>query len=220
VADRQIERLENRLVAAVPRLAPDEQTVGLALTRMLAEGEPVSDRRLAEALRLDEDTLRATVGSWPGVFRDDTQRIIGFMGLSVVPFGNHRIEVDGRTLSGWCAWDTLFLPELLGRPARVASRCPTTGEEISLIVGAAGPTDVRPAGTVLSFLAPERQFDADVMRSFCHFVHFFASAQAAAEWTQQYPRAFTISIEDGFRLGRLTNRATFGSALAAADIAA
>ncbi|MHB1834417.1 MAG: organomercurial lyase [Solirubrobacteraceae bacterium] len=55
------------------------------------------------------------VGRWPRVFRDGDGRVVGFMGLSVVEFGGHRIELDGRRLTAWCAWDTLFLPGLLGR---------------------------------------------------------------------------------------------------------
>jgi alkylmercury lyase len=153
------------------------------------------------------------------VFRDDHGRVVGFMGLSVVGFGEHRIEVDGRCLTAWCAWDTLFLPGLLGRSARVSSRCPVTGEAISLSISADGPHAVSPAGTVLSFLAPERPFDADVVRSFCHFVHFFASEEAAREWTAVHPGTFTVSVDDSFRLGQRTNTA-FGAALDGAGIVA
>jgi alkylmercury lyase len=221
VAEReQIERLANQLIAAVPKLDPDEQTVALALMRMLAKGEPVSDQAIAGALRVPESRIRETVGSWPGVFRDERDRVIGFMGLGVLEFGDHRIYVDGRALSAWCAWDTLFLPELLGQTARVRSRCPTTGEVISMTVGSDGPTDVRPAGAVLSLLAPERPFDADVVRSFCHFVHFLASEHAAAKWTARNPGTFTLSIEDGYRLGQLTNKATFGRASSDGNVAA
>ena len=84
----------------------------------------------------------------------------------------------------------------------------------------AASTSLTTAGMVLSFLAPERPFDADVVRSFCHFVHFFASEQAAGEWTARHPGTFTLSLEQGFRLGKRTNQATFGNALGSADIAA
>jgi alkylmercury lyase len=214
------ERLADRLIAAAPNLDRSEQAVAVALLRLLAKGAPVSDRALAAAVGAEEPTIRDELALWPGVFRDEDGRVVGFMGLSVAEFGDHRIELGGRTLTAWCAWDTLFLPELLGDEARIRSRCPVTGERISLTVGPDGPSGVRPAGTVLSFLAPERPFDADVMRSFCHFVHFFASEQAAGKWTARYPGTFTLSLEQGFRLGRRTNRATFGSAFGAADIAA
>jgi alkylmercury lyase len=154
------------------------------------------------------------------VFRDEDGRVIGFLGLSVVEFGEHRIELDGRRLTAWCAWDTLFLPGLLGRSARVRSRCPVTGETISLTVSSDGPSGLRPAATVLSFMAPERPFDADVLRSFCQFVHFFASQTAADEWIAQHPGTFTLSIDDGFELGRRTNAAALGGALDRAGVAA
>ncbi|MDQ6731897.1 MAG: organomercurial lyase, partial [Actinomycetota bacterium] len=108
----RIERLADRLIAVIPALDPGEQTVAVALLRMLAKGEPVSEQALAAALGVPESGIRLTVGSWPGVFREEDQRIIGFMGLSVGEFGDHRVEVDGRTLTAWCAWDTLFLPQL------------------------------------------------------------------------------------------------------------
>jgi hypothetical protein len=48
------------------------------------------------------------------VFHDDAGHIVGFWGLSTTELGPHRLRgVDGVELSAWCAWDTLFLPELL-----------------------------------------------------------------------------------------------------------
>ena len=161
-----IERLADALIGAVPTRDPGVQAVGLALLRTLATGEPVSEQALAAASGTPEPTIRDALESWPGVFRDEDERVVGFMGLSVAEFGEHRIEVGGQRLTAWCAWDTLFLPELLGAAAWVRSRCPVTGERISLTVSSDAPSDVRPAGTVLSFLAPERPFDADVVRSF------------------------------------------------------
>jgi hypothetical protein len=72
---------------------------------------------------------------------------------------------------------------------------------------------------VISFLVPETQFDANVIHSFCHFVHFFVSPTAAASWTAEHPGAFPLSIDEAYRLGKLTNRATFGAALGAPNTA-
>src|SRR5882762_6854024 len=88
-------RLAEQLIEAVPKLDTDGQRVALALLRALSDGEPVSDQRVAEALRVSEITIRELVASWPGVFRDEDQRIIGFMGLAVGEFGEHRIDLDG-----------------------------------------------------------------------------------------------------------------------------
>ena len=135
------------------------------------------------------------------------------MGLTVVEMGDHRIHVDGRPLSAWCAWDTLFLPELLGETAYVISRAPTSGAEISLTVTPTEPTHLAPADTVVSFLVPETEFDAGVIQRFCHFVHFFASPEDGERWTAQHPGMFLLSVDDAYSLGQLTNRAAFGPVL-------
>jgi alkylmercury lyase len=169
------------------------------------------ERSTGSSASLDSElTLLPRLGS---------MRVIGFMGLSVIEFGDHRIHLDERMPSAWCAWTRCFSPELLGHAARVSSRCPTTGRDISLTVTPEGPADIQPDETVLSFLAPEQPFGGDVIRRFCHFVQFFASEQAAAQWTGQNPGTFTLSFEQGFRLGQVSSEATFGSALTDAEIA-
>ena len=211
-ADR-IHTLAAQITAATPRLDPGLQHAALTLLRLLAHGEPVEVRRLSEAVALPTAYVDETLDRSPGVLRDDHRRVIGFMGLSITEISDHRIHIDGRALWAWCAWDTLFLPELLDETARVASRCPLTGRGISLTVTPDGPADLAPTETVISFLVPETQFDANVIHSFCHFVHFFVSPAAAASWTAEHPGTFPLSVNDAYRLGKLTNRATFGAAL-------
>jgi Alkylmercury lyase len=58
-----------------------------------------------------------------------------------------------------------------------------------------------------------------VVRSFCHFVRFFASERAAHEWTAEHPGTFTVSVDDSFRLGQRTNVAAFGAGLDGAGMA-
>jgi alkylmercury lyase len=209
----RIDALAAQIGAAMPELDPALQRAALTLLRLLAVGEPVAVQRLADALALPAADLDETLERSPGVLRDDQRRIIGFMGLSVAPISEHRLHVERRSLWAWCAWDTLFLPELLGETARVSSRCPSSGAAISLSVTPDGPADLAPRETVVSFLVPERQFDANVLQSFCHFVHFFASPNAAASWTAEHPGTFSLSIDDAYRLGKLTNRASLGTAL-------
>lgn len=125
----------------------------------------------------------------------------------------HRPEVAGRPLYAWCAYDTLFLPELIGQTAAIESTCPTTGQTIRLRVGASAVEDMTPASTVVSFLRPEGKFDAHVIESFCHYVHFFASPEAAETWTAEHPGTFTLSLTEAFEIAQLTNRAKFAAAL-------
>lgn len=211
-ADR-IDALAAQVAAAMPELDPRLQAAALTLLRALAQGDPVDVRRLAELLALPVGYIDETLERSPGVFRDQQRRVTGFMGLSIIEVSEHRIRLEGRVLWARCAWDALFLPELVGQSAGVSSRCPSTGRSISLTVTPTGVTDLAPPEAVVSFLLPETRFDANVVQSFCRFVHLFASRDAAAGWSAEHPGTFSLAIDDAYRLGQLTNRATFGAAL-------
>jgi alkylmercury lyase len=188
-----------------------DQRVQLKLLRLLSD--PVELERLAAHAGLPDPEVRALLASWHGVHCDEAARVLAFQGLSVVE-APHRFRIGGRELYTWCAWDTLFLPELIGRPAEVESTCPTTGATVSLRVGPDGPSDVSPPTAALSFIRPRPNLAEDTIASFCRFVHFFASIEAAEAWTLRHPGTFVISIEQGFEIGRRSNAAQLGAALA------
>jgi alkylmercury lyase len=211
-----IDALADRLAAAMPPLDAAEQQIAITLIRQLALGAPVSVSQLATATGLPETQTAQTLDRFPGVFRDEEQRVVGFMGLTVIEMDQHRIHLDGRALSAWCALDTLFLPELIGEAVTVTSRSPASDAEIFLTVTPAGPTELRPPDTVVSMLLPDGEFGADVIQRFCHFVHFFTSPEDGEVWTAEHPGTFLITVDDAYRLGRLMNRAVFGDVLVAA----
>ncbi|MGQ0569385.1 MAG: organomercurial lyase [Armatimonadota bacterium] len=211
-ASETITELADKIVGAVPRFDAIGQKMAVALYRLLSEGDPVPLNRLADVVALPADAVRDTLAKWP-VFFDDKGAVIGFGGLTVVEMPPHRFVVDGRSLYTWCAWDSLFIPGVLGKPARVESVCPVTKEQISLEVGPDGVRRVDPPTVVVSFLTPDRTFDRNVIVNFCHFVHFFRSAEVAASWILQHPGTFLLSIDEAFALGQLTNARNFGEAL-------
>jgi alkylmercury lyase len=214
MSDRRmdLETLAHELVAAKAPMDATEQRVAVALLRLLAEGVPVPRARLAEHVGLPSAQVATILAGWPWVFFDDQQRVLAFWGLALRETPHH-FDVGGRRLYTWCAWDTLFLPPLLGTTAQVASSCPVTGETIRLTVGPEGVTAVSPPTAVLSFLRPEGRFDEHVIQSFCHFLLFFASETAVRTWTATHPGTFVLSIDEGLTLGRLRNEGTFGLAL-------
>jgi alkylmercury lyase len=202
--------LARELDTALPPLDDQDRRVARTLVRLLGEGEPVESERLAGALGVSARDAAEAIAGMPFVYRDEDERVIGFWGLSVAEMP-HRLRADGRDLYTWCAWDTLFLPIALGERVEVESTCPTTGEAVTLAVGPEGVSDVQPPGAVLSFLLPgEQGFSGDVIRSFCHFVHFFASDDAARAWTAEHEGTFLLSVEDGFELGRFWAERGFG----------
>ena len=205
--------LADKIVNAMPKLGSGKRRIAIGLYRLLAEGEPVSPERLAKTLVLSESRVRENLSKWPGVYYNDTGAVIGFWGLALAEMP-HRFQVAGRNMYTWCAWDSLFIPGILGKTARVQSTDPVTNEKISLVVAPEGVKEVEPAGTVVSFLTPNRAFDADVIQSFCHFVHFFGSRESGERWTSEHRGTLLLSVDQAYELGRLTNTRNFGEALA------
>jgi alkylmercury lyase len=205
-----VEALSRALVREMPALDEEEQRVALTLYRLLAEGRPVPLARLASAVGLAERRAKAALSRWPGVFFDDGA-VVGFWGLAL-PQMAHRFVIAGTALSTWCAWDALFLPELIGKTASVVSSDPVTGEEVALTVAPERVVDGA-SQVVISFLDPTTRFDDGVIANFCHYVHFFASLASGTAWVREHPCTFLLSLSEAFELGRLVNRAKFGAAL-------
>ena len=189
----------------------------LTLYRLIAGGEPVSVERLAVRLGLDDNAVRSLLGRLPpSTFQyDEPGRIIGFGGLSQSPT-RHRFMVGGRGLYTWCAFDGLFLPELLDSPGRITTACPVTRVDIRLTVTPDGVEKTDPDGVVMSFVMPETAgYRADLRGTFCRYVNFFASDQAAAAWLTGNAGAAILSLAEAYALGRIRNETGFKDILAA-----
>lgn len=210
----RVEQLAVAIARAGPDFDEEQQRIALALYRRLAEGSSAPAADVAERAEVSAARVLELLDSWPGVYRDEQGQVVGFWGLTVDRLSpTHRLEVDGRELFAWCAWDTLFLPAVLGATARVESICPTTGDAITLVVAPDRVLLSTRPNAVVSFLLPDRRFDADVIQSFCHFVHFFTSHDAGQAWTADHPGTFLLSLDDAFELGRRVNALNFPSAL-------
>lgn len=134
--------------------------------RLLAKGRPVEPGVLADTSGWTLAEVDARLTSWPGVYRDDAGRLVGFWGLTTEPVSGHQLEVeDAGTVWAWCAIDPLFITPLLGTQVRVTSPCPSTGTTVRLTVDPGGVRDLDPPAAVVSFLVPERPFDAEVRQT-------------------------------------------------------
>ena len=209
-----------RLESHLRRFSPQEQRVAVALYNELAKGKAVDAEQLAEALGLSAAESRKFLArdAIKGfVYPDEVGRVLGFGGLAAAPM-HHRFEVDGQTLSTWCAWDSLFIPEILGRPARVTSADPESGETVRLTVTPERIEAIAPGGTVVSFIQPEAEIfggsAANVMAKFCHFIFFFASRSSGEAWTAKHPGTFLYSLDEAFALAKRLNARNFGAELA------
>ena len=208
-----------KLEAHLRPFSPEEQRAAVALYRELAKGRAVDTDQLGRALGISSLESRALLQRNAinrFVFPDDQGRVLGFGGLATAPM-HHRFEVAGRNLWTWCAWDSLFIPEILGRSARVTSPDPENREVVRLVVTPDGIESVVPAEAVVSFIQPEAKvFDtsaANVMVKFCHFVFFFASRSSGERWIAKRPDTFLYSLDEAFALAKRLNARNFGGEL-------
>jgi alkylmercury lyase len=208
------------LADKLPSFSPEEQRAAVALYRELAKGQAVDAAQFGQALGVspaEGSALLARDSIKAFAYSDHQGRVLGFGGLATVPM-HHRLEVDGRTLWTWCAWDSLFIPEILGRSARVTSSDPENGEVVRLLVSPDRIESAEPEDAVVSFLLPNaHDFDtsaANVMAKFCHFVFFFTSRSSGERWVAKHTGTFLYSPAEAFALAKRLNAKNFGPELA------
>lgn len=210
-----MEALARRVDGAFPPLAADERSTALAVFREMASGGPARPGDVARRAGVPLARVEGMLERWPGVFREEDGGVVGFWGLALTEMP-HPVRAGSVRLYGWCAWDTLFLGELLGTELRVESNCAASDRPVRMRAGARGVRDLDPPEAVVSFVGPEH-CDVDgnrVIPSFCHHILFFESRAAWRAWAPGHtPETFPLTVEDAWRLGRITNRLRYGAHL-------
>jgi alkylmercury lyase len=189
--------LQDVITAHTGNAASDQLEEFLPLARflLLRGSGPVSPERLATALHCP----RAEVGA----LLQSSGLVIGPDGYIHLAPGPHQIQLDGETLSGWCALDTLLFPLLMGHATRVTSACAATGRPIRLTVTEHGITDLEPQAAVLSLRLPGETTEVEnVQETICAYGHFFVDREHAATWPGLHPEAALLSVEEAARLAR------------------
>jgi alkylmercury lyase len=193
--------LSDRLVASVAQTGSARTTPGLyrELLRLLSRGEPVTIAGLAAAAGYPTDEAQRAVAGWNDTEYDAQGRIIGW-GLTLRPT-RHKFAIDGKQLYTWCAVDTLFMPAVIGRPARVESPCAATGIPVRLTVDPSeGVSALDPATAVVSLVTPEQM--SSVRTAFCNPSRYFATPDAARGWQSKHPRMELLSVADAYCASR------------------
>lgn len=178
---------------------PDQQTgrhLMCTAVRLLAHGKPVTITELSAAAGVEVGDLNAAPAG-QDIEYDDQHRVIGW-GLTLNPTP-HSYIVDGHHLYTWCAADTLLFPAILGRPAQIESRCPTTDTVIRLTVDPqAGVTDLSPSTAVISIPGSQEMDTTRVRATTCNPGRFFATAEAAGNWLAEYPDGTVLPVADAY----------------------
>ena len=192
-------------------LLNESYSLTVVLLKLLAEGRPVSVEQLAERSDLSADQIESIVKKYKecgGEF-DDQGNLVG-AALTLNPTA-HRFLTNSKELYAWCALDALFLPNLLGRTAEVASTCPVTGQIIQLSINPEGVVNHSPAGLVLSITIPGVSCETGCCchgnktgprSDACSQMHFFSSRAAADEWLRDRPGVAVLKIAEAWQLAK------------------
>jgi hypothetical protein len=196
-----VQKLAEAIAENVVDIDEQGRRIAVALYDLLAQGDPVTPANLAARAGVDEAVVAERLDGWPGVFRDDQGRVVGFWGLAIPEMG-HRFHAEGgKPIYAWCALDPFLIVPVIGRSARVESKDPVTGETITMTVTPEGVENLSPASAVVSFIVPDKPFDQDIIQSFCHYVLTFASRESAERWASQRDGIILLPVAEAFQVG-------------------
>ena len=200
--DTTIQNLARAIAAASDPLDEQSRRIATAIIDLLAQGDPITPAQIAGRALVPEEVVLETLKSWPGgVFWDDEGRVVGSWGLAI-PEMAHRFQADGgKPIYAWCALDPFLIVPVIRRSARVESKDPVTGESITMTVTPQGLKDVSPASAVVSFIAPDKPFDSDVIASFCEYVLNFATTESAERWASEHEGIILLPAAEAFEVG-------------------
>ncbi|GAC1404444.1 MAG: organomercurial lyase MerB [Ktedonobacteraceae bacterium] len=166
-------------------------------------GQPLSPAHLATLLQMNQEELRKHLARVSDTEFDEQGNIVGW-GVTLVPTAHH-IQLHGRPLYTWCAFDTVLFPALLQTEAQLQSVCATTGRPITFLVTRQGIQKLTPATSVLSLILPRQRCDC-VRGTFCEQSLFFHSAEAASSWLALHPDALLLSLEEAALVGQTVTK--------------
>jgi alkylmercury lyase len=176
-----------------------------AVLDRLADGMPATPGYLAERTGLDAAGVSRRFAAAAAAGYEVTDQGIVGAALTLNPT-RHEFTVRGRTLHTWCGFDALFLPLLLGEPARVRSACPVTAWAITLGVAVDGRVhDVDPVTTVVAVVGRAmlntcRTTGPD--SAACTQMPLLASSAAGRTWLAGRAGVAVVDLETAARIAR------------------
>jgi alkylmercury lyase len=187
------------------QLRCEQEDLCRPIVQQVTRGKPVTPASLRASLQVSQDELEQRLARLPpDVEFDRAGNIVG-LGVTLVPTSHH-IQLGGRVLYTWCAFDTVLLPSQLNIEAQVQSTCPVTGQLITFVATPEGVIkDLSPASGVMSLVVPAQRSDC-TRATFCQQSLLFQSERAASTFLADHPEALLLSVEDAAYVGRLVAR--------------
>ena len=119
----------------------------------IARGKPVTPNRVNEIVdKLGVSSNEAETFLRKMAERDENDNIIGILGLSQDAKWAHRLKVNGIELRTWCAWDQLFLAQVLNQTVHGESTSPVSQKSITITIRPDKVESYSPKNTVVSIV--------------------------------------------------------------------
>lgn len=191
-----------------PKFKPEESRLLGLIWRRLAQGTPATydeiDSFASKAGVAPEQALELL--RWMAE-PDVEGRVQGLLGLTLNQDFPTKLLANGVELRTWCAWDSLFLPLMLGGDAVVEASSAVDGTPVRVVIGPEGVRSVEPESANVSFTIPtgeQRGVETveDVWMVFCHHLLYFASRQEAETWAagREGMRLAALPVREAFAL--------------------
>ncbi|MEV7418342.1 organomercurial lyase [Streptomyces sp. NPDC089919] len=199
--DLRVRELSDHLVAKWTSPTGTElMAAGAALVGGLLDQGALSPARAGALLGWPEDEVLARFHEMRfDLETDPVGHIIG-AGVSLDGSRPHSMELQGRTLHGWCAMDVLMFPVVFKETAsRVGSRCAASGAPVTLTVTPDGVRDLSPATAVVT-LAPAT--GADIRQVFCDRVNFYATPELGRRAVDEDHDLAYCTVAEAWAIGK------------------
>lgn len=208
-----IKSIFEKLKGCLPERDLFIQKFSIATYKALSKGSVVTLKELEKTLDISKETIAKNINKYPGIQKNEDDDIKGFWGLAVNYKSPHQIAFNGVELNTWCAWDALFIPELVGDTAEVELTCPLSGSLIKLTVGPKKISNISNNKAVISFIVPS-ELGENTIQNFCCYVHAFKNEETFNIWKNDgHQDCFHLSLQEAFEIGQLKNQYQFGEVL-------
>jgi alkylmercury lyase len=189
---------------AIPQEALElDLRVTFKTIQALAKGDPVSPAQLAQTWDMPLEQVLAILKQAEANGQVEINARGDLVGavLSLNPT-QHQISMDNQRFYAWCAYDAMYAPGVIGKPAQIVSKDAVTGKMIQVSITPDGVEIVQPESAVVSIVSAEEDMRAGPESTRCTHMLFFESRESAEQWMQGRTGVSILTVEEVFELAK------------------
>lgn len=203
------------LINLLPQLKKETRVLARLIYLELAKGKPVTFEQLENISGYPEAQLTTILDELNYLEYDHNQAIVAYRGITLTPTP-YRIEIDFLTektiVFSWCAFDALFLADLLQQNLTIFAECPSCHQAIKLTFVNNKNHNSAKYHHYMSFILPSRDnYNQDLVNSFCGYIHFYCDEICVANAPNKLTDIQFFSISDAMKVAKQRNKVYFSS---------